>query len=121
MASYQADPLPLGYPSSNLHEHVDAESEDDQVDQLESDSDVEVSDPEAMSSFMKNSRQDERLPGHTVLPSVRLENIIQADGKHALQSTPPFQFHCHTRCYRQSCSVKGRALCALCRDGMCSG
>ena len=57
---------------------VEAELE---VDELDSDSDPEA-DP-AKPSARKNAssiKPGERIPGHTLLPAVRLENIIQADG-----------------------------------------
>lgn len=57
---------------------VEAELE---VDELDSDTDPEA-DP-AKPSARKNGssmKPGERIPGHTLLPAVRLENIIQADG-----------------------------------------
>jgi hypothetical protein len=55
---------------------------DDEVDQLDSDLDSD-SEPDAASESMQKSgsgRGGERIPGHSVLPALRLENIIKADG-----------------------------------------
>jgi hypothetical protein len=61
-------------------ENIEAESEpDDEVDQLDSESDVDVSE---LDMTMKNGTgSGERMPGHSIIPALRLENIIQADGK----------------------------------------
>ena len=55
---------------------IEAELE---VDQLDSDSDNE--DP-IDADILKNGtgRAGERVPGHTLLSAVRIENMIQADG-----------------------------------------
>lgn len=55
---------------------VEAELE---VDQLDSDTDAET---EANAS-KKKSPSGERIPGSSLLPAMRLENIIQADGMSA--------------------------------------
>ena len=59
---------------------IEAELE---VDQLDSDSDNDDAvDPTNPNNISKNGtgRAGERVPGHTLLSSVRIENIIQADG-----------------------------------------
>lgn len=61
---------------------IEAELE---VDQLDSDTDPEAD--TAKRSAPKNGssvKPGERIPGHTLLPAVRLENIIQADGEHRI-------------------------------------
>jgi len=82
MASHSVSPSLLGHPP--FTEPIDIESEiEDEVDQLDSDSDGEDSEPDASNASMKKSgsgRGGERTPGHSVLPALRLENIIQADG-----------------------------------------
>ena len=58
---------------------IEAELE---VDQLDSDSDNDdVVDP-TNANISKNgtARAGERVPGHTLLSAVRIENMIQADG-----------------------------------------
>lgn len=59
---------------------VEAELE---VDQLDSDSEPEEQVSSAKPAKTKNGtgKPGERLPGHTLLPATRLENIIQADGE----------------------------------------
>ncbi|TFK40647.1 hypothetical protein BDQ12DRAFT_679806 [Crucibulum laeve] len=63
---------------------VDFESDvEDEVDQLDSDTDVEGTGPNATSSSTKkvtSGLAGVRVPGQSLLPAVRLENIIQADG-----------------------------------------
>ncbi|KAG5652964.1 hypothetical protein H0H81_002862 [Sphagnurus paluster] len=61
---------PDGFP--DVPENVDSDAEDE-VDQLVSDSDSP--EPE-----LDTEEAVHRIPGHSLLPSVRLENIIQADG-----------------------------------------
>lgn len=61
-------------------ENMDIESElDDEVDQLDSESDADVSE---LDMSMKNGTGSggQRMPGHSLIPALRLENIIQADG-----------------------------------------
>jgi hypothetical protein len=72
MGSHAVDPSLLGLPSS---ERVDADfSENDEVDQLDSDSEMGDSGADA------DSEREWRDPGRSLLPATRLENIIQADG-----------------------------------------
>jgi hypothetical protein len=62
-------------------ENMEIESElDDEVDQLDSESDADVSE---LDMSMKNGTGSwgQRMPGHSLIPPLRLENIIQADGK----------------------------------------
>jgi hypothetical protein len=84
MASQSIDPSVFEQ-QQPLSEPLDYSENDDEVDQLDSDSDqdnkanVEVS---SVSSQKFNAGRDgERIPGHSLLPVLRLENIIQADGK----------------------------------------
>lgn len=56
---------------------VEAELE---VDQLDSDTDPD--EPTKTPKAKNNSnRPGERVPGHTLLPAVRLQNMLQADGQ----------------------------------------
>ena len=69
---------------------VEAELE---VDQLDSDSDNDdTADPTKANSTSTNGtgRAGERVPGHTLLSAVRIENMIQADG---LRIPSPCQDH----------------------------
>ena len=62
-------------------ENMEVESEpDDEVDQLDSESDADVS---ALDTSTKNGTASggQRMPGYSLIPALRLENIIQADGK----------------------------------------
>lgn len=65
---------------------VEAELE---VDQLDSDSEIdENTDPSKPSTSKKtSSKPGERSPGHTLLPNVRLYNILQAEGALSISST----------------------------------
>lgn len=57
---------------------VEAELE---VDQLDSDTDPEEQAATSKAASKNGgTRPGERVPGHTLLPAVRLENMIQADG-----------------------------------------
>jgi hypothetical protein len=70
MATHSVNPSLLGHePPTNFLDGDETENEDE-VDQLDSDSDVEedIQDPDSSGS---------RIPGQTVLPTTRLENIIQ--------------------------------------------
>jgi len=61
-------------------ENMEVESElDDEVDQLDSESDADAS---VLDMSMKNGTGSggQRMPGHSLIPGLRLENIIQADG-----------------------------------------
>jgi len=82
MASRSIDPSLLSPPPSMEPMQVDDfEEENEDIDQLDSDSEVDE-DPEASSaSVKKGSRKDgKRIPGQTLLAMNRLENIMQADG-----------------------------------------
>ena len=58
---------------------IEAELE---VDQLDSDSDKDDAVDPTDANISKNGtgRAGERVPGHTLLSAVRIENMIQADG-----------------------------------------
>jgi hypothetical protein len=82
MASHSISAVLSGGDSNmeNGHE-IDSEPEDE-VDELDSDSDVD--EQGASTSTKKNGvgkSGGERIPGHSLLPALRLENIIQADGR----------------------------------------
>ncbi|KAF8195362.1 hypothetical protein BJ912DRAFT_1056618 [Pholiota molesta] len=71
-------PVPALQPEQFDDSDVEAELE---VDQLDSDTDPEVDTAKPTAPKNGNAiRPGERIPGHTLLPGVRLENIIQADG-----------------------------------------
>ncbi|KAF9534472.1 hypothetical protein CPB83DRAFT_844276 [Crepidotus variabilis] len=80
MASNSAGPSFVTAVSPPYESDVEAELE---VDQLDSDSEEvdELADP-AKPATSKNggTRPGERVPGHTLLPASRIENMIQADG-----------------------------------------
>jgi hypothetical protein len=69
-------------------ENMEVESDelDDEVDQLDSESDADVSE---LDMTMKNGTGSggQRMPGHSLIPALRLENIIQADGKFCVISS----------------------------------
>ncbi|KAF9464174.1 hypothetical protein BDZ94DRAFT_523242 [Collybia nuda] len=71
-------PLP-GSSNETIHEiYSDVEEEFDELD-----SDSEIDEQGASTSTRKNGvgpTGGERIPGHSLLPALRLENIIQADG-----------------------------------------
>lgn len=68
----------VNHQTAPLAETLESEAEDE-VDQLESDSEVEETGNDA--SAKKNEQgAGQRTPGQTLLPAVRLENIIQAEG-----------------------------------------
>ncbi|KDQ62431.1 hypothetical protein JAAARDRAFT_203570 [Jaapia argillacea MUCL 33604] len=63
----------------------ETQEEDEDVDQLDSDTDVEQTPasggPSSASTKKPRSRKSaERKPGHTLLPAARVENILHADG-----------------------------------------
>jgi DNA polymerase epsilon subunit 4 len=61
----------------------DFEEENEDIDQLDSDSEVEVEDdPETTSASVKKGwkKDGKRTPGQTVIPVNRLDNILHADG-----------------------------------------
>ncbi|PPQ89665.1 hypothetical protein CVT25_013852 [Psilocybe cyanescens] len=66
-------------PTQDDETDVEAELE---VDQLDSDTDPDEPADTAKTHKAKNGSQrpGERIPGHTLLPAVKLENMIQADG-----------------------------------------
>jgi hypothetical protein len=80
MASTYINGLSLGMQSGQIFDDSDVEAELE-VDQLDSDTDPEEQ-ATTSKEASKNSatRPGERVPGHTLLPAVRLENMIQADG-----------------------------------------
>ncbi|KAF8964228.1 hypothetical protein BDZ97DRAFT_1919179 [Flammula alnicola] len=77
------DPIHLNGLPLSLHTEpaydsdVEAELE---VDQLDSDTDPEVEAVKPNTTKNGSGRPGERVAGHTLLPAVRLENMIQADG-----------------------------------------
>ncbi|KDR82680.1 hypothetical protein GALMADRAFT_220670 [Galerina marginata CBS 339.88] len=81
MSSSNLNGLSLFPQTERIQYESDVEAELE-VDQLDSDSDPEEQVDTAKAPKAKNGagRPGERVPGHTLLPAVRLENIIQADG-----------------------------------------
>lgn len=60
-------------------EEEEIEEEEEEIDQLASASEPEDDDgQEAASGSPK--QQYRRVPGHTIMPAVKIENILQADG-----------------------------------------
>jgi hypothetical protein len=78
MASHSIHDLLHEGPSHSENMEVESEPEDE-VDQLDSESDADAS--ELDTSLKNGSGGGERLPGHTLIPALRLENIILSDGK----------------------------------------
>jgi len=80
MASTHINGLSLGMQSGQILDDSDVEAELE-VDQLDSDTDPEEQ-AATTKAASKNggTRPGERVPGHSLLPAVRLENMIQADG-----------------------------------------
>lgn len=66
---------------ANQDDDTDVEAELE-VDQLDSDTDPDEPADSTKSRKTKNGshRPGERIPGHTLLPAVKLENMIQAEG-----------------------------------------
>lgn len=91
MAASRSYLSPLGQPSNieNAPDMIESDMEDE-VDQLDSDSDVEETENDTSSK--KNGQAGVRIPGHSLLPALKLENIIQADGTRS----------CHTALYLDS-------------------
>ncbi|KAF9013416.1 hypothetical protein BDQ17DRAFT_1321260 [Cyathus striatus] len=75
MSSHSPTP-PFHLPSSTADIESDVE---DEVDQLDSDSDLDDQDDDSAATST-NVRAGQRTPGQPLLPSARMENIIQADG-----------------------------------------
>jgi len=81
--------VPAPAPSPPYESDIEAELE---VDQLDSDSEIdEVSDPSKPStSKQSTSKPGERSPGHTLLPTVRLDNMLQAEGAFSISVASNF-------------------------------
>ena len=80
MAAMNLDGPPLFSDFGPVYESdIEAELE---VDQLDSDSDNDDAVDSTNANISKNGtgRTGERVPGHTLLSAVRIENMIQADG-----------------------------------------
>lgn len=87
-----------------------------EVDQLDSDSDPEeqVSSTKPTKTKNGSGRPGERVPGHTLLPAVRLENIIQAEGTQYTFSLRHILTHVKFfRCNRQPSVIERRVICPL--------
>ncbi|CAA7261399.1 unnamed protein product [Cyclocybe aegerita] len=82
MSSFVPDVPPPFLPHSVTHPYESDVEADLEVDQLDSDTDPEDQRDPAKASAAKvtSTRPGERVPGHTLLPAVRIENMIQADG-----------------------------------------
>ncbi|KAJ3513036.1 hypothetical protein NLJ89_g3174 [Agrocybe chaxingu] len=82
MSSFLPDGAPPFLPHSVAHPYESDVEADLEVDQLDSDTDPEDQRDPAKASATKvtSTRPGERVPGHTLLPAVRIENMIQADG-----------------------------------------
>ena len=80
MASTYANGPSLGVQLAQVPDESDVEAELE-VDQLDSDTDPEEQATTSKAASKNGAtRPGERIPGHTLLPAVRLENMIQADG-----------------------------------------
>lgn len=97
--------------------------EEEDVDQLDSDSEVD-DDPDSLSAKKGSSKKDgKRIPGQTLLPGARLETIIQADGtrKHCRSNheRPTNLKYCIRRHWPPR-NVEGGLLPRLHRNSECS-
>lgn len=81
MASYASGFSAAGHPPPPIEDNdIETEAEDE-VDQLDTDSDTEeLGGPGSSSKKGGSGPSGERIPGRSLLPATRLENIIQADG-----------------------------------------
>lgn len=80
MASAYINGLSQGVQLAQVLDESDVEAELE-VDQLDSDTDPEEQAATSKAASKNGAaRPGERVPGHTLLPAVRLENMIQADG-----------------------------------------
>lgn len=62
-------------------EEVGEEEEEEEIDQLASEEDQEEEDITQEAASGSAPRHYRRAPGTTLLPGVKIENILQADGK----------------------------------------
>jgi len=98
--------------SEQIEEDSDVEA-DLEVDQLDSDTDPEEQVDTAKASKAKNgsTRPGERVPGHTLLPAVRIENMLQADGRHAFHPITSYIIDIPSeRYHKQSRYIEGRVV-----------
>jgi len=85
-------------------EEIEENEEDEEVDQLvDEDESAEDPDDTAEEDPPGPSSRAGRIPGQTLLPAVRLENIMQADGTYFCFSRRELT-EC-SRCNRKSCNV----------------
>jgi hypothetical protein len=78
MASLSIHDLLHEDPSHSENMEIESEPEDE-VDQLDSESDADASEDTSMKNGSGSGGQ--RMPGHTIIPALRLENIILSDGR----------------------------------------
>lgn len=99
-------------PTQDDETDVEAELE---VDQLDSDTDPDEPADTAKTHKAKNGSQrpGERIPGHTLLPAVKLENMIQADGVFALVSLFFYNNEQLFRCNRKPGLIERRTICPI--------
>ena len=78
--SDSVDPAQLGHPPPERINMSHSENEDD-VDQLDSESDMDAAGLDASSAAQQKPVlvEERRIPGHSLLPMTRIENIIQAE------------------------------------------
>jgi hypothetical protein len=81
MTSHPFDPAVLIHPLPSEHVRVSYSENEDEVDQLDSESEVEAVEPDASSISLQKPEivEEKRIPGSSLLPSTRIENIIQAE------------------------------------------
>lgn len=86
MASHSTEDPLHDDPPHIASENMEVESElDDEIDQLDSESDADVSELD-MSIKNGTGTGGQRIPGHSLIPALRLENIVQAEGKFCVLS-----------------------------------
>ena len=77
--SESVDPAQLGHAPPERMNMSHSENEDD-VDQLDSESDVEAKlDASSAAQQRPVLVEERRIPGHSLLPMTRIENVIQAE------------------------------------------
>jgi hypothetical protein len=78
--SESVDPAQLGHAPPERINMSHSENEDD-VDQLDSESDMEAARLDASSATQQRPVvvEEKRIPGHSLLPMTRIENVIQAE------------------------------------------
>jgi hypothetical protein len=121
MATPSAEP---SVAEQQFSDPVDYSENEDEVDQLDSDSEPQDNvvnlDASSTSSQKDGSGNDGvRQPGHSLLPVVRLENIIQAEGVLSEQCPPSAQTSFCAQVSPEICQCQKRP-CSFCQLQRCA-